>query len=160
MTSYRDLKDPVNAFFVGKAAEHFVCFDLLSVGVEAFLSDQGLPYDVICDVDSRLIRLQVKGCTSPRNMNATGRNERIGYTFHVRRRGKNGRGKRLDSSHCDLVACVALDIMAVRYMRVETSRQTIQFASPGTNYPRYTHGVERGEMISNTIFDAMPELKQ
>jgi hypothetical protein len=34
---------------MGKAAEHLVCADLLMKGYNAFLSAQGLPYDVVID---------------------------------------------------------------------------------------------------------------
>lgn len=32
---------------LGKAGEHLVCFDLINQGYNAFLADQGLPYDVV-----------------------------------------------------------------------------------------------------------------
>lgn len=34
---------------IGKAGEHLVCCDLLTHGFNAFLSDQGLPFDVVTD---------------------------------------------------------------------------------------------------------------
>jgi hypothetical protein len=36
---------------LGKAAEHLVVADLLLQRYRAFLSDQGLPYDAIVDLD-------------------------------------------------------------------------------------------------------------
>ena len=39
---------------VGKAAEHLVCADLITSGYRAFLSDQGLPYDILVDIDGRV----------------------------------------------------------------------------------------------------------
>jgi hypothetical protein len=52
---------------MGKAAEHLVCADLLMKGYNAFLSDQGLPYDVVIDLGRRLVRVQVKGTAKPKN---------------------------------------------------------------------------------------------
>ena len=52
---------------IGKAAEHLVCYDLLLKGYNAFLSDQGLPYDIIVDLGSRILRVQVKGTRRPKN---------------------------------------------------------------------------------------------
>ena len=45
---------------LGKAGEHLVCFDLISQGHNAFLADQGLPYDVLVDLDGSIKRIQVK----------------------------------------------------------------------------------------------------
>ena len=52
---------------MGKAAEHLVCADLLMKGYNAFLSDQGLPFDVVIDLGRRLFRVQVKGTAKPKN---------------------------------------------------------------------------------------------
>lgn len=142
-----DVKHPVNPFMsvkgssreleIGKAAEHLVCADLILSGYRAFLSDQGLPYDIVIDLGDRLIRVQVKGCQQPRNVNASGRNERLAYNFSVRRRGKNG-SKRLDNGLCDIVAMVALDIRIVAYMPIELAGQTVQLSPPGDPPPTRT----------------------
>jgi hypothetical protein len=114
---------------VGKAAEHLVCADLLLAGRCAYLSDQGLPYDVVVDVDGRLIRLQVKATMAPTNINASGRHARLCYSFSARRRGKNG-WKRLSCADCDIIALVALDLRVVAYIVLHRAGQTIQLAPP------------------------------
>ena len=48
-----------NELQIGKAGEHLACFDLISQGYHAFLSDQGLPYDIVLDIDGELRRIQV-----------------------------------------------------------------------------------------------------
>lgn len=45
---------------LGKAGEHLVCADLILQGYNAFLADQGLPYDVLIDHRGNIFRLQVK----------------------------------------------------------------------------------------------------
>jgi hypothetical protein len=50
---------------MGKAAEHLVCADLLMKGYKAFLSAQGLPYDVI-DLKPRLVSCTGKGTAKPK----------------------------------------------------------------------------------------------
>ena len=45
---------------VGKAGEYLVCCDLICQGKVAFLSEQGLHYDVIIDIDGKLKTMQVK----------------------------------------------------------------------------------------------------
>ncbi|ACL57460.1 hypothetical protein [Methylobacterium nodulans] len=124
-------KGGANALDIGKAAEHLVCADLILSGYRCYLSDQGLSYDIVVDVEVRLIRVQVKATCFPSNMNARGRAERIGYTFHVRKRGKLARGRRLSEEHCDLVALVALDIQAVAYLPLREVGQCCQLMPPG-----------------------------
>ena len=75
---------------VGKAAEHLVCADLIMSGYRAFLSDQGLPYDILVDVDGALLRVQVKSTRKPKNHDPRTR-ATPGYFFHLRRAGKGGR---------------------------------------------------------------------
>jgi hypothetical protein len=128
----RSLATPEYALELGKAAEHLVCADLILSGYRAFLSDQGLPYDVLVETGGRIIRVQVKGACFTRNMNADGKNERFGYTFNVRRRGKNGKSTRLSADHCDLVACVALDIRTVAYLPLAEVSQCVQLMPPCT----------------------------
>lgn len=79
--------NPENALELGKAAEHLVAADLILQGYRCFLSDQGLPYDLVVDMAGQLIRLQCKACCFPRNVNADGRTKRIAYGWAVRRRG-------------------------------------------------------------------------
>lgn len=126
-------KDPSAALEIGKAAEHFVCADLLLQGYRAYLSDQGLPYDVVVDIAGHLIRVQCKSKCFAGNMNAGGRAERMGYTFHVRRRGKRGAGRMTDE-HCDVLALVALDIRSVAYLPVAEVGQTCQLMARGHEF--------------------------
>lgn len=132
-----------NAMELGKAAEHLVCADLILSGHRAYLSDQGLPYDVVVDFGGKLLRVQVKSTTKPKNVNASGRAERVAYSFHVRRRGNGGR-KRLSDEECDVVALVALDIKAVAYFAQAEMAQTVQLMAPGYEFTgRYSRKMWR-----------------
>ena len=119
---------------LGKAAEHIVCADLMLAGYRAFLSDQGLPYDVVIDHGGRLVRVQVKSTMRPKNANAAGRSPNWVYQFHARRRGKESRGERLSEKHCDLIAFVALDIRIVAYLPVRDVAQTVSLFPPGFKF--------------------------
>lgn len=123
-------QNPNWAIELGKAAEHLVCADVILCGYRAYLSDQGLPYDVVVDDGERLIRVQVKATCSTRNLNKKGMHDRMGYVFHVRQHGKNNR-KRLTNQHVDLVACVALDIQTIAYQLVEDVGMTCELMPPG-----------------------------
>lgn len=124
------------ALEVGKAAEHLVCADLILSGHRAFLTDQGLPYDVVFDRDGRLLRLQVKSTLRPRAVPGrpgSGNN----YAFNIRRAGKGGRRK-IGNGVFDMIALVALDIRVIAYIPVpDHVRQLIHLRVP--NCPK-THG--------------------
>lgn len=121
--------NPASSLELGKAAEHLVCADLILQGYRAYLSDQGLPYDLVADLDGRLIRIQVKASCFSRNMNMSGRSESLGYSFYVRRRGKGG-SKRLSAEDCDIVAMIALDIRVIAYLPLGEVGQTCQLMPP------------------------------
>lgn len=123
-------KNPLYAIELGKAAEHIACADLILHGYRAFLSDQGLPYDIVVDIAGRLIRVQVKACAFARNVNGQGKAPRLAYSFNVRRRGKNSQ-RRLTEEHCDIVACCALDIRRVAYFPIGACGQTMDIMPPG-----------------------------
>lgn len=119
-----------SALELGKAAEHLVCADLTLSGYRAFLSDQGLPYDVVVDLAGRLVRVQVKSCCFSRNVNAAGRAERLAYSWCVRRCGKRA-SQRLSNEDCDIVALVALDIRVTAYLPISLCASTVQLCPPG-----------------------------
>lgn len=122
--------DPNAALELGKAAEHLVCADLILQGYRAYLTDQGLPYDVVVDCAGRLIRIQVKATCRAKNVNSQGRAPREAYCFSARRRGKRG-AKNLTDGDCDVVAFCALDIRVVAYLPVKDVAQTVYLMSPG-----------------------------
>jgi len=114
----------------GKAAEHLVVADLILSGHRAYLSDQGLPYDVVIDDAGTLYRIQVKATRTVRPVP-----QRAiftpGYLFHVRRAGKGGK-RRYENGEFDLVAFVALDIRMIAYMPfIDAIKQSIVLRPPG-----------------------------
>jgi hypothetical protein len=115
---------------LGKAAEHLVVADLILSGYRAYLTEQGLPYDVVVDHEGILYRVQVK---------ASRRAKRIperamftpGYLYNVRRAGKAGRRQYGDDDF-DLVALVAMDVRIVAYLPFKGRiLQTIYLRPPG-----------------------------
>ena len=118
---------------VGKAAEHLVCADLIMSGYRAFLSDQGLPYDILVDVDGALLRVQVKSTRKPKNHDPRTR-ATPGYFFHLRRAGKGGR-RRYPENAFDLYALVALDRQPIAYLpAADCPNQSIALRVPGERY--------------------------
>jgi len=43
------------------------CTDLILKGYNAFLSDQGVPFDVLVEKDNTIYRVQVKSTLEPKN---------------------------------------------------------------------------------------------
>ena len=95
---------------LGKAAEHFVCFDLIKRGYNAFLADQGLPYDVLVDLDGVIKRIQVKACSIA---NDHGKSKDV-YRFSLR--SAKGANRAIKADKLDYIAFVFFDIKRVQYI--------------------------------------------
>ena len=112
-----------NELEIGKAGEYLVCCDLAKNGVIAFLSDQGLPYDVLIDVDGVLLKCQVKTSASP---TAIARKESFNnsYVFRIK---KNTKGKRVkyEKNEVDVFALVSLDEMSVGYFLPSEIKESV-----------------------------------
>jgi hypothetical protein len=130
----------------GKAAEHLVCCDLILQGVNAFLADQGLPYDLIADDGDRLLRIQVKATRKLIHLKKQGMSYRFGL-----RRGRKSSGT-FNFSNVDFFAFVALDIKSIAYLPsaellagTGAIIQTIDFKSRAVSYARriYSNGKAR-----------------
>lgn len=128
------------ALELGTAGEHLVCADLLMQGYRASRSSRGLPYDIVLDVEGRLLRVAVKATLAAKE-----RPSRMGsrpcYQFNITRSrsfvgGKNG-ARRYTSTEADLIALVALDVRLVAYFTIRESVTIQHFDSPahpaGTN---------------------------
>lgn len=96
---------------IGKAGEHIACADLILQGFNAFLTDQGLPYDLIVQTPRGISRVQVKATLKTVTY---GRSNEV-YRFGLRR-GK-GSYDRIADVEVDYFAFVALDLKMVAYLR-------------------------------------------
>jgi hypothetical protein len=100
----------------GKAAEHLVCADLIIQGFNAFLSDAGLPYDIVVDLGAELIRIQVKAASRPATAPSVLQRRKFPvYRYLLRRAKKGARGLKL--RECDFFAFVAMDIKEIAYVK-------------------------------------------
>ncbi len=98
---------------IGKAGEHLVCCDLIEGGLNAFLADQGLPYDVLVDIEGIIRRLQVKTCTRKSDQ---GKSKDV-YRFSIRT--AKGARRAIEAKNIDYIAFVFLDKRIVQYIPVE-----------------------------------------
>ena len=109
----------------GKAGEYLVCADLILKGFVAFLSEQGLPYDVLLDTGKKLIRIQVKTTSGPRAVPQRATDSRA-YIFNVKRCGK-GNVQRYGHNEVDIFALVCLDTKMIGYIKTDDMPDTINY---------------------------------
>jgi hypothetical protein len=91
-----------NELQIGKAGQHYACYDLIKQGYNAFLSDEGLLYDVLVDHENTFYRIQVKTTTALRSCGKTINR----YCFGTRR--AKGNRARPDDNSVDVYAFVAM----------------------------------------------------
>lgn len=131
---------------IGRAGEYLVMFDLLSKGYQAYLTDQGVAYDIVLDLGFKLIRLQVKATLKPGKMTPTYRKEV--YKFNVRRSGRSdsvsrGKSKKLRQyapDEFDAYALVTLDTQKVYYYPFEQGfNKMLLFRTASETYGNHSH---------------------
>lgn len=132
----------------GKAGEYLVCADLILRGHTAFLSEQGLPFDVIADVQGRLLRIQVKTTRGLRKVPQR-ENRHEGYLYHVKRCGKGGKST-YSGTDVDVFAFVALDSREIGYLPADMARQTMIFRA----------GALRGKYFDEVMADRTVKIKE
>jgi hypothetical protein len=108
---------------IGKAGEYLVCADLILKGYVAFLSEQGLPYDVLLDNGKKLLKVQVKTTLMPRVVMQRAV-ETKAYIFNIKKHGSNNL-KRYEIDEVDLFALVCLDTMKIGYLKTNDMPETI-----------------------------------
>lgn len=97
---------------IGRAGEYLVLADLLLNGVQAFDTGQAAGYDLVAEVDNKLVKIQVKTTSKKRILRQSANPI---YFFHIKRTGKNG-NKFYSVGDFDLFALVALDIRKIFYL--------------------------------------------
>lgn len=120
---------------IGKAGEYLVCADLILKGYVAFLSEQGLPYDVLLDNGEKLLKIQVKTTAGTRKIQQRAV-ESQAYIFNVKRHGVNN-AQKYGINEIDLFAIVCLDTMKIGYLKTTDMPETINIRADhlkGTHY--------------------------
>jgi len=108
---------------IGIAGEHLVCADLITKGYNAFLSDQGLPYDVVADIKGKLCKIQVKTTSKPRAIPQR-KTHTPAYLFWIKRKGKGGNRIYKETDY-DFMALVALDKKIIGYVPFNNVKGTM-----------------------------------
>jgi len=95
---------------VGRCGEYFSVFTLISQGFAAYLTDQGLVYDLVVDVDGVLLKGQVKTTLGASNY---GKSKNV-CRFGTRRAKKTLRCALIDE--CDFYAFVSINDKEVAFI--------------------------------------------
>ena len=135
---------------IGKAGEYLVCADLIMRGHIAYPSEQGLPYDVVADIDGRLFKVQVKTTRTHKKTPQRTGNWRT-YAFNVKRCGKKNT-KAHSTETCDIFALVALDERRIGYIASKEVKQTMFFRVEkyrGTYRDESINAVPSGRYLSD-----------
>ena len=124
-----------NELQIGKAGEYLVCADLIIKGFVAFISEQGLPYDVLLDTGEKIYKVQVKTTSDVRVVPQRKMESKM-YIFNIGKHGKNNL-KRYTASEVDLYALVCLKTRQVGYLLPKDMPETINIRADelrGTYY--------------------------
>ncbi len=139
--------DDVPDLYIGTAAEHLVCADILVRGHRAYLADQICPYDVVVELEGGgLIRVQVKATRRHKSVPQR-KGDVPAYMWHIRRAGKGG-NRLYKEGEFDVLALVALDIKRIAYVLPKHSAQTFHIKTPGS---------VRGKQFSDYGFEKIEE---
>lgn len=139
---------------IGKAGEYLVCADLILKGFVAYPSEQGLPYDVVLDIDGKLLKVQVKTTTTYRKIPQR-HSGMFAYIFNIKRKGKRGQ-KRYTKEEIDIFALVCLDTMEVGYLPNEEMPDTINIR---VEKFRGTYHDEQGVIMAKKCEDMYKTIK-
>lgn len=136
---------------IGRAGQFLTLFDLLYKGVNAFSTDEGMNYDIIAEVDGRLVKIQVK-TTSTNRLHSRNSVNPI-HLFHVRRAGKNA-NRMYEPSEFDGFALVALDLKEVFYLPFdEQTKSSIILRDKKIKYGRGGNWVRKGIYYQDLTWD-------
>ena len=145
--------EKISELQIGKAGEYLVCADLILNGFIAFPSEQGLRYDVVVDINGKLVRIQVK--TTMEYRNRPQRETQIpSYLFHPKRCGKGGMQSYNDFD-IDLMAFVAIKDNVIGYLHIDDIRRTMMFRSRKCQYVGNRPGIYLEDCTFEKALNAM-----
>lgn len=114
--------NPSTANILGKSGEHLVCSDILAHNIPCFIVEGKSHYDLIADLNGKLLKIQVKATATYKNC-PNRENATPAYMFNARKYGKGGRLS-YQKGDADIVAYVALDKKKIAYMRADKIAQS------------------------------------
>lgn len=117
-----------DAHFMGQAGEYLVAAEITALGHVCLTTPPKVKYDLIADVDDRLIKIQVKTVRFPRKASKTGK---LVYEFSLKKnRSKNSV---YEEDEIDGFALVAFSQREIAFV-IPTGNQSINFRVKGVSY--------------------------
>lgn len=113
----KNAHDPQAHFRLAKAGEHLAAFELMIRGINVTVAAEGLPYDLLAEIDGTIAKVQVKTASSPK--------DRGNYCFDLKC-GSHKAAKRsvaYGPESVDLFAIVALDIRKVAFIHADEATE-------------------------------------
>lgn len=127
-------KSPLDTLAIGAAGEFLTCADLIMNGYRAWQAPQSFSYDVIADIEGRLLRFSVKSTRKPTKR--PGRvNAKEAYRFHLCRNQRMASKLKSDvraytDLQTDIIVVVALDTKQIGYIAVKSAPTTLEIEAP------------------------------
>ncbi len=149
---------------IGKAGEYLTCADLILKGYVAFLSEQGLSYDVVLQIENKLYRIQVKTTETHKKV-AQRKIEIRNYSFSILKNGSGAgvagkkrlmrgekvvRWKKYKDNEVDIFAFVALDSKIIAYVPAKGIKNSILFRVPAL---RGLYHDEKGNWANRKVLE-------
>lgn len=107
----------------GRAGEHLVCADLMLNNIPCFIVEGKSHYDIVADIDGRLLKVQVKATSQYRKRTQV-KNLTPVYIFQARKYGKGGRLS-YQKGDADIIAYVALRDKKIAYFQADVVQQSM-----------------------------------
>lgn len=113
---------------LGAAGEYLVCADLIMHGYRGWQAPNNFSYDVIAEIEGRLVRISVKSTLKP--MRRPGRvASKECYRWRCTRSSSRGQ-KPFTKDLTDLVAVVGLDTKLIGYLPVSECPGILEIEAP------------------------------
>ena len=156
----------LSATYQGYVAELMVINSIIQAGYPAFLAAPQLHYDLVADVGSSLIRVQVKSVNGVTKQN---RPKIKSYSFTAMRKSKGGEPKvHYPSDAFEIFAFVALDIGQIAFIpKFEVSSRAVRFAADSDEFAHsklkrlsnYPFEKALASVLRQKYIDARPKLQ-
>jgi len=120
------------AHFMGQAGEFLVAAEITALGYVCLTTPPKVKYDLVADVNDKLIKIQVKTINLPRKASKTGK---LVYEFSLKKNRQ--RGSEYEAEDIDGFALVAFNQRQIAFVPL-ADKTSINFRVHGVSYGQQT----------------------
>ena len=143
---------------IGKAGEYLTVADLLLKGFTAYLTDQGLPYDVLIDTGNKMLKCQVKTTKGYRVIPNRKKDTNV-FIFNIKRHGKEKKSI-YDKTEVDVFALVNLKNKSVIYLKNKEMPSTINIRADELKGSYYDEkGIEDFKVVRKCLSEGLNQVQ-